>query len=214
MTQAVLFDFSGTLFHLEPDAEWLSGDPRRDDLLALLTASTRSADHLPAELSEAWARRDLDPETHRAVYLAALTSSDLEIEPGLAEALYARMTAAESWVPYPDTVPVLRRLRAEGARVAVVSNIAWDIREVFARQDAEDLVDEYVLSFVEGVMKPEPKIFTVACQRLGVDPADALMIGDSEEADGGATAIGCRFAHVEPLYVAQRPRALLDALGY
>ncbi|OLF12484.1 HAD family hydrolase [Actinophytocola xanthii] len=213
MIEGVLFDYSGTLFHLEPGPDCLAEDPRRDELLALLTASTRSADHLPAELAEDWARRDLDPETHRSVYLAALTTSDIPVAPDVAEALYERMTDPASWVPYPDTVPALRRLRAAGVRVAVVSNIPWDIREVFARHDAEDLVDEFVLSYVEGVMKPDGKIFTVACQRIGVEPERALMVGDSLEADGGATAIGCAFAPVEPLDVADRPDALLSVLS-
>jgi HAD superfamily hydrolase (TIGR01493 family) len=213
MIQGVLFDYSGTLFHLEPGPEWLADDPRRDELFALLTASTRSAEHLPPDLADDWARRDLDPETHRSVYLAALTTSDIPVEPRVAELLYARMTDPASWQPYPDTVPALRRLRDAGVRVAVVSNIAWDIREVFDRHGAADLVDEIVLSYVEGVMKPDEKIFTVACQRLGVEPERTLMVGDSEEADGGAVTIGCDFALVEPLAVADRPDALLKVLA-
>lgn len=38
------------------------------------------------------------------------------------------------------------------------------------------------------------------------------MIGDSEEADGGARAVGCRFALVDPLPTAQRPDGLITAL--
>ena len=38
------------------------------------------------------------------------------------------------------------------------------------------------------------------------------MVGDSEEADGGARALGCRFALVAPDPVADRPHALLDAV--
>ncbi|MCT2588170.1 HAD family hydrolase [Actinophytocola gossypii] len=212
MIQGVLFDYSGTLFRLEPGPEWLADEPRRDELFALLTASTRSAEHLPAELADDWARRDLDPETHRAVYLAALTTSDIPVAPDVAEVLYERMTDPSAWQPYPDTLPALRRLRAAGVRVAVVSNIAWDIREVFALHGAADLVDEYVLSYEEGVMKPDPKIFTVACQRLGVDPARTLMVGDSEDADGGAVSVGMDFALVEPSPTDERPSALLEAL--
>jgi HAD superfamily hydrolase (TIGR01509 family) len=212
MIQGVLFDYSGTLFRLEPGPGWLADEPRRDELFALLTASTRSAEHLPAELADDWARRDLDPETHRAVYLAALTTSDIPVAPDVAEVLYDRMTDPTAWQPYPDTLPALRRLREAGVRVAVVSNIAWDIREVFALHGAEDLVDEYVLSYVEGVMKPDAKIFTVACQRLGIDPSRTLMVGDSEDADGGAVSVGADFALVEPSPTDERPNALLEAL--
>ncbi len=41
------------------------------------------------------------------------------------------------------------------------------------------------------------------------------MVGDSEEADGGAQALGCGFLLVDPLPTAQRPDALRTALtGY
>jgi HAD superfamily hydrolase (TIGR01509 family) len=206
MIRAVLFDFSGTLFRLEPDPQW------SDELIGVLTASTLAADHLPAELAEDWARRDLDPDLHRDVYLASLAASGLGLSPAEAEATYERMLEPEAWRPYPDTGRALKRLRDKGVPVAVVSNIPWDIRRVFRRHDMADLVDEFVLSYTEGVMKPDPKIFLVACQRLGVAPADALMVGDSAEADGGAAQVGIRTAIIEHLPSDQRPEALLSTL--
>jgi HAD superfamily hydrolase (TIGR01509 family) len=69
-----------------------------------------------------------------------------------------------------------------------------------------------VLSYLEGVVKPDPKIFQTACERIGVRPQDVLMIGDSAEADGAAASIGARFALVPPLPTTERPSGLLDAL--
>lgn len=206
MIRGVLFDFSGTLFRLEPDPSWSAR------LTDILTASTPVADHLPPELAKGWARRDLDPELHRKVYLAALAASDLRLTPAEAEAAYNRVPDPESWRPYPDTLAALRRLRDKGIPAAVVSNIPWDIRGIFRRHEAEDLVDEFVLSYVEGVMKPDPKIFLVACQRIGVAPADALMVGDSAEADGGAAAVGIRTAIIDPVPSDQRPDSLVSTL--
>ena len=68
------------------------------------------------------------------------------------------------------------------------------------------------MSYLEGVVKPDPKIFQTACERIGVRPEDALMIGDSAEADGAATTIGAQFALVAPLPTTERPSALLDVL--
>jgi HAD superfamily hydrolase (TIGR01509 family) len=206
MIRGVLFDFSGTLFRLEPDPSWSA------ELIGILTASTLSAGHLPPELAEGWARRDLDPELHREVYLASLAASDLGLTPAEAEAAYERIPDPDSWRPYPDTLAALRRLKDKGIPVAVVSNIPWDIRRIFSRHDAEDLVAEFVLSYVEGVMKPDPKIFLVACQRLGIAPSDALMIGDSAEADGGAAQVGIRTAIIDHLPSDQRPDTLLSTL--
>jgi HAD superfamily hydrolase (TIGR01509 family) len=211
MINGVLFDFSGTLFRFEPGSGWPSAttdEAARERLTTVLTAPTLSGEHLPPDLVDAWERRDLDPDVHRTVYLAMIQASGVELTADEIDVVYAGLTEPAAWRPYPDTVAVLRALREADVPVAVVSNIAWDVRDIFRRYGAEELVDEFVLSFVEGSAKPDPKIFTVACQRLGVAPERALMVGDSPENDGGAAAIGCATAIVDPLPTAQRPDGL------
>jgi HAD superfamily hydrolase (TIGR01509 family) len=216
MIHGVLFDFSGTLFRFEPSPGWPSAaadDAARARLTSVLTAPTVSTEHLPPDLVDAWEHRDLDPGVHRTVYMAMLASSGVELTPAEADAVYESLTDPLAWRPYPDTEPVLRGLRAAGVPVAVVSNIAWEIRGVFRQHGVADLVDEFVLSYVEGVVKPDPKIFTVACQRIGVLPEQALMVGDSPENDGGASAIGCTTVIVDPVPTTQRPSALRQAVS-
>jgi FMN phosphatase YigB (HAD superfamily) len=94
----------------------------------------------------------------------------------------------------------------------VVSNIAFDVRPAFRAMGVAEHVTEFVLSFEVGAVKPKPEIFQTTLSRLGVDAADALMVGDSEEADGGALAVGCGFALVDPLPTHQRPDGLIEAL--
>lgn len=211
MIHGVLFDYSGTLFRFEPGPGWPSvsvDEAAREHLTGVLTAPTMSAEELPPDLVEAWERRDLDPEVHRTVYLAVLASSGVELSDEETEAVYVSLSDPGAWQPYPDTVEVLRELRAAGIPVAVVSNISWDIRPVFRRHGVADLVDEFVLSYLEGAVKPDPKIFTLACQRIGVAPERVLMVGDSPENDGGAAAIGCATEIVEPVPTGERPAAL------
>jgi HAD superfamily hydrolase (TIGR01549 family) len=74
--------------------------------------------------------------------------------------------------------------------VAVVSNIGFDIRPLFAAWGIADLVDAFALSYEVGRCKPDPVIFRTACRMLGVDPARALMVGDTP-ADAGAVRAGC-----------------------
>jgi HAD superfamily hydrolase (TIGR01509 family) len=171
----------------------------------------RSGDHLPAHLVPDWERRDLDPETHELVYTESLRRTGLT--PGAAEAAYRRMLDPASWQPYPDVRAMLERLRDKGIPIAVVSNIAWDVRTSFDRFDLTGLVTDFVLSYQEGAVKPAEKIFRVACDRIGVDPRRVLMIGDSREADGGAAALGCQVEIVDPLPTHERPDALLAALA-
>ncbi|GAA1263974.1 HAD-IA family hydrolase [Saccharothrix xinjiangensis] len=196
--RAVLFDFSGTLFRLEHDS--LAG---HDELMRALTAPVGVADGLDVDEAE-WERRDLDPVAHRDLHLAVLAKAGATDPAGF----YENLLSPAFWQPYPDTAHAL----GGELPTAVVSNIAWDIRTVFARHGVEHRVDEYVLSYQEGFAKPDPKLFRIACDRLGVHPSEALMVGDSPEADGGAAAIGCAVEIVDPLPTAARPDALLRVL--
>lgn len=215
--RAALLDFSGTLFRLDytPQVlEELLGEhaatldiDEKAELLRKLTAPTGRTSGLSADQQDDWERRDLDPDAHRRANEAVLAQAGLAPEP--ARAFYDGMLRPDTWNPYLDTVDTLRALHERGLKIAVVSNIAWDIRPVFRAAGVEDLVDEYVLSFELGAVKPDPKIFRTACERLDVEPAESLMVGDSVEADGGATAIGAAFRHVDALPVLQRPDALL-----
>ncbi|MEA2253020.1 MAG: hypothetical protein QOG70_3262, partial [Solirubrobacteraceae bacterium] len=92
---------------------------------------------------------------------------------------------------YPEVPEALARLRAGGARLAVVSN--WDVslHDVLERTGLRPLVDAVVISAEVGVAKPQPAIFHAALERLGATAADALHVGDSLELDvAGARAAG------------------------
>lgn len=220
--RAVLFDFSGTLFRLEEDDSWFAGLQLIDEdglravdqhaqaeLMERLTHPTGGRGvEMSSEAYQTWVRRDLGPHLHREAYLHVLRESGLPEND--ARSLYAKVVDPASWTPYPDTVEVLRSLRSRGIAVAVVSNIAFDIRPAFEAAGAE--VDEFVLSFEVGAVKPDPTIFRVALERLGVSPHEALMVGDSEENDGAARELGCGFVLVDPLPVEQRPTGLVDGL--
>jgi HAD superfamily hydrolase (TIGR01509 family) len=201
--EAVLFDFQGTLAQVEsPVTRVLAAaaacgvalDRGRATVLAdrLTTAGLVGGPlptRVPPQLAEVWAERDLFPYAHRAAFvgLAALVECDVE---GLAEALYERLLLPEGWLPYSDTGPTLRALRAAGIRVGVVSNVGFDIRPLFAAWGLDDLVQGWTLSFEVGRCKPDPAIFIRACVALGADPERTLMVGDTP-ADAGAVAAGC-----------------------
>jgi len=57
-------------------------------------------------------------------------------------------------------------------------------------------IDTAVISAEVGMEKPDPRIFHHACERLGVEPAAALHVGDDVEDDvAGARAAGCAALH-------------------
>ncbi|MFB9690639.1 HAD family hydrolase [Amycolatopsis plumensis] len=219
--RAVLFDFSGTLFRLEQDESWLSeltghdGDPldveAQAELMRRMTAPVGQVVDLDAEHQHAWHHRDRDPQLHRKVYLEVLKKSGVP-HADQAKALYDRLIDPSQWTPYPDTEAALKAAAERGLKVGVLSNIAFDIRPAFAARGWDAYVTEFVLSFEVGAVKPELEIFRKAVEALGVPATETLMVGDSEEADGGARALGCEFALVDPLPTAERPDALLTAL--
>jgi HAD superfamily hydrolase (TIGR01493 family) len=218
--RAVLFDYSGTLFRLEEEDSWFTGiqvDEREVDghvqaeLMRRLTAPTGRSVDMDDEQYRNWINRDLEPHLHREAYLHVLRESG--VAEHHARELYDRLIDPASWTPYPDTAAVLTGLKRQGLRIAVVSNIAFDVRPAFAALGVLGDIDEVVLSYEVGAVKPNAEIFATALDRLGVVATDALMVGDSEEADGGARALGCAFALVDPLPTDERPDGLVRALS-
>ena len=121
---------------------------------------------------------------------AAVVQEQLQTSLPLDDVLDA-LLAAIRFRAYPEVPDVLARLRARGARLAVVSN--WDVslHDVLERTGLRPLVDAVVISAELGVAKPDPAIFRAALDRLGVAPDGAVHVGDSLEHDvAGARAAG------------------------
>ncbi|MFE6668144.1 HAD family hydrolase [Streptomyces sp. NPDC057697] len=220
--KGVLFDFSGTLFRVEPVRSWLRAALAERGVTVGAADFERYADELeavgalpgsppprqlPAGLAAAWAARDQSAELHREAYTALARQVDLP-DPGLYDALYERHRSPAAWRPYPDAAEVLGALRAAGIRTGVVSNIGWDLRPVFRAHGLDSLIESYVLSYEHGIQKPDTRIFHMACTSLGLDPADTVMVGDDRKADGGAAELGCDVRFVRHLPVEERPDGL------
>ncbi|GAA3133751.1 HAD family hydrolase [Streptomyces rectiviolaceus] len=225
--KGALFDFSGTLFRIESTAAWLRAVLQEARLPLPAAEFERLAVGLeragalpggarptvvPARLTELWAERDRSAAQHRAAFTGLSREVTLP-DPHLHDALYERHMSPEAWRPYADAAEVLGGLRERGVRVAVVSNIGWDLRPVFRAHGLDPYVDAYALSYEHDIQKPDPRLFARACEAIGVDPADALMVGDDRHADAGAAALGCAVHFVDHLPVDRRPDALRRVLG-
>ncbi|MFJ6613824.1 HAD family hydrolase [Streptomyces sp. NPDC091289] len=220
--KGALFDFSGTLFRIEPVRDWLAAvlreegvDVAPEDFERYVSGLTAAGAlpggpppvRVPEELADAMARRDLTAALHREAYTGLARGVALP-GPGLYDALYDRHMRPEAWQPYPDAVEVLTGLRRAGIAVGVVSNIGWDLRPVFRAHGLDALVEAYVLSFEHGLQKPAAGLFRIGCSLIGRDPADVVMVGDDRNADGGAAALGCEVRFVDHLPVSERPDGL------
>ena len=197
--RAVLFDYSGTLFRLEEDERWFTGMEAGDreidghvqaELMRRLTAPDRSLRrHDTRGLRDLGQPRPGAAPPPRGVPACAArirsgrpprrVALQPRRRPGELDALPGHRRCAERPCPgrHQDRGRVQHRVRP-AARIRSIG--------------ALDGVDEFVLSFEVGTVKPNPEIFQTALARLGVPAADAVMIGDSDEADGAARDAGLR----------------------
>lgn len=217
--EAVLFDFSNTIFRMIDVETWLrrvaaaTGRAAEAEREGLLAETIRQLDDTAAhpEVAAAQVGRDLDPEKHRQS--AYEWWRRVDFLRGHERAAYEQLSAPDAWVPYADTEAVLRELAERGVPVAVVSDFGWDPGVHLEHFGLDGLVAARIVSYQVGAEKPSPKIFTAACDRLGVEPRAALMVGDNPVRDGGASTIGAR-SYILPAEQRTGERGLRHVLGF
>ncbi|MBE0608671.1 MAG: HAD-IA family hydrolase [Dehalococcoidia bacterium] len=133
-------------------------------------------------------KADTSSAIHRAQSLLQLERAGIAKD--LAVAIYERDGTPDANFPYPDAAGVLRRLHNAGAKVAVVSDVHFDLRAIFDQYGLREYIDAWVFSFQHGVQKPDPTMFRLALDALEAAPDEALMVGDRAERDGGSTDAG------------------------
>jgi putative hydrolase of the HAD superfamily len=76
-------------------------------------------------------------------------------------------------------------------KVGMLSNIGdTTIGQLFSHDELDGFFDATVFSYEVGMVKPDPAIYQLMCQRLGCDPEESIMIDDIERNCEGARAIG------------------------
>ena len=93
--------------------------------------------------------------------------------------------------PREGVSETLANLRDAGARVGLISNCTSDVSDLWSSTPFGPLFDTVVLSCAVGMKKPDPGIYKLACERIGVQPRDCLFIGDGSSGElAGATNVG------------------------
>jgi putative hydrolase of the HAD superfamily len=105
---------------------------------------------------------------------------------------------------YPDTRETLADLRDRGYRMGLVSNCFGNEAHWPAEFELDCCFDAMVLSCKVGMVKPEPGIYRLAAERLGVSPKECAFVDDVPSYVAGAMAAGMagvrinRFESEEP----------------
>jgi len=117
----------------------------------------------------------------------------------LLEVLELSIIENQSIAMRPGMADIWTRLRSEGLRLALCSNLASDYVTAM-RQQLPDTPDVEVLSCMVGATKPEPAIYAHVLDGLQLDPGRVLFVGDTPCADiEGPRAAGMKALHVDEL---------------
>lgn len=202
--QAVLLDLDGTLVHTAPDLAESVG-------CMLADLGRPGVDQATVE---GW----IGHGVARLVKRALTGELDAEPEPALFERAYARFLehygreVSRRSRPYPGVPEGLRALREAGLPLACVTSKA----ETFTRALLRDLAlaDAFEVVVPGDALprrKPDPLPLLHACERLGVEPARSVYVGDSRVDAAAARAAGCVFAAVRTGYRGGEPAEALGA---
>lgn len=144
-----------------------------------------------AQIEDTW-------RSYHALMLEHLGFGDRKHE--LLDPIVESHLSARAWELYADTIEALELVRhhpsragRSPARIAVISDFGSALADVMQDVGLSPYIDVLAISAVEGLAKPAREFFLLTCERAGVAPGDAVMIGDSYRAD----VLGARSAGMD-----------------
>lgn len=140
-------------------------------------------DHGHTSPSERLERGELDESGFEQALADALAERGTDVRP---DGLLARITAPLASLQQP-MLDLVADVRERGVRTALLSN-SWG--ENYPQELWQVPFDALVISGREGLRKPEPEIFRLTAERLGLVPQQCVMVDDLPENVEAARAVG------------------------
>jgi putative hydrolase of the HAD superfamily len=187
--KALVLDFGGPV--LRTPFELLRGGERR---AGLPDGALDWSGPFDATQDDVWRAMQAGDITERDYWMrrseqfAALTGREPSFR-GLMDVLFA---GDESELVRPEAVSVIEAAHEAGIAVAVLTNDmrAFHGDEWVARMRVLDSIDVLVDGSVEHVLKPDPRIYRLAIERLGIAARDCLFVDDQPGNIEGARHVG------------------------
>lgn len=200
MIQAVFFDVGSTLITSKPAIDGVFHEKALERGHAIDLAEVSSHMPLVDEFYESEYLKDGDfwcsPEGSQEIYLemyrylAHLCNLEHDAE-GIAQKVHDAYLRPAYWSIYADVIPCLKALKEQRLRLAVVSNWSSNLENLLRGLKLIPYFDEVIASADVGYRKPDPLIFTLTLERMGLQPSEVIHVGDRPDADGeGAQAAG------------------------
>ena len=202
MIKAVFFDVGSTLVYPYPDVPTVFNKVVADYGYSFSHAQVDAImpevwDYYEQEVaadSSFWAD---DERSHEIwVNMYALLSERLGIEGEVERReiggrVHTMFKSAAHWELFSDVIPCFEQLRERGVKISLISNWGKDLRTILPGLAINEYLDDAVISAEVELHKPDPRIFRLALERLGIEPHEAVHVGDQLIADvEGAQAVG------------------------
>ena len=189
--KAVFFDAGETLVHPAPSFPELfaavvtrEGHPRTEAQVREASAVIMDRFSAAAKANELWTT---SPERSArfwgSVYDLMIQALEIPSANGLRDTLYAAFTDLTNYALFDDVAPALKELSSHGVILGIVSNFEPWLEELLGVLAVREAFPVRVISGLEGVEKPDPRIFELAMERAGVGPEDSAYVGDNPEFD-------------------------------
>ncbi len=210
MIRAVFFDWFNTLARYEPTREDMAARvltelgfkvSPNDALFAIAVAdrgwfeeNTRSPVRSRSREEQAKVYARYQQEVLKQLGI------DTTDKPELLSKVVARMQTLSSisqWALFEDVQPTMVKLKERGLTIGVLTNMDQDMLPLSKKLGLEQYVDLFVTSGEIGADKPKPQIFLAAMERSGVQPSQAVHVGDQYAVD----VVGARAVGIKPLLI-------------
>jgi putative hydrolase of the HAD superfamily len=180
--RALVVDYGGVLTApLRSTFEaWLEADRIEPDSFLALLEEWRAEPDNPMHRLETG---HLDPDAFADHLVSRLRRTDGTALPaaGLNERIFTAMHVD------PDAFVMLRAARSAGLKTALLSN-SWDF--AYPWDQLDPLLDVKVISGEVGLRKPDPAIYRLAAEQLGVELEECVFVDDLEPNIRAATDLG------------------------
>ena len=109
-----------------------------------------------------------------------------------------REVTRKGLVPVPGAVETIAALRERGLRTGLITVCSEDVVSLWEETDFHGLFDAEVFSAAVGLRKPDPRIYRLALEKLGVEAPEAMFVGDGANDElAGAERVGMTAVGVE-----------------
>src|SRR5260221_539018 len=186
---SVIFDLFGTLVDNIPDAAF---ERVQTQMAAILQAPEEDFARLWS--IDTWPLRAtgvLPTEEVAIEYICRELGIPVEGEQVKAAAQIRFDLTRRMLVPRHDTVKTLARLKLVGYKIGLISDCSMEVPYFWPDTPMASLIDVAIFSCSVGLKKPDPQIYLLACERLGVAPQNCLYMGDGSSLElTGARNVG------------------------